>query len=319
MSPEYLQTVCSSECIQKVCRTQELLEIIFSCLNPSAVKNASLVSRLWRSVIGKPKFWTWSKIKLENCEMEVIQSRIIQLVSQVDICIFGHKTAELSEKLLRRIIDRDICQLKTLKFEEFSILFSTSVDRDLLAEAITKVETVRIKGMSSETGRSIFSAVASSLNMTLRSLSLNTGSTLCYDDTAGKAIVKLEEVSLCATSLIPSQYESIFESIITCNDLKLKALHISHDNLSGVTTSSLVTAMSRLKAVTLCDTGLVPAQITEMFKLVAKGNCSLRKLHLREIHLSTVQPELITQATSRLQVLKLEPTKSKYIEPCRVT
>ena len=305
MSPECLQTVCKSDCMQKVCRTQELLEMIFSCLNPSAVKNASLVSRLvskncilnvlnifcrlWRSVIGKPKFWTWSKIKLENCEMEVIQSRIIQLVSQVDICIFGHKTAELSEKLLRRIIDRDICQLKTLKFEEFSILFSTSVDRDLLTEAITKVETVRIKGMSSETGRSIFSAVSSSVNMTLRSLSLNTGSTLCYDQTAGKAIVKLEEVSLCATSLIPSQFESIFESIITCNDLKLKALHISHDNLSGVTTSSLVTAMSRLKAVTLCDTGLVPAQITEMFKVVAKGNCSLRKLHLREIHLSTVQ------------------------------
>lgn len=46
MSPEYLQTVCSSECMQKVCRTQELLEIIFSYLNPSAVKNASLVSRL---------------------------------------------------------------------------------------------------------------------------------------------------------------------------------------------------------------------------------------------------------------------------------
>ena len=46
MSPECLQTVCKSDCMQKVCRTQELLEMIFSCLNPSAVKNASLVSRL---------------------------------------------------------------------------------------------------------------------------------------------------------------------------------------------------------------------------------------------------------------------------------
>ena len=46
--------------VLRVLGTPDLLELIFTYLHPADVKHARLVSRLWSSVIERPKFWRWS-------------------------------------------------------------------------------------------------------------------------------------------------------------------------------------------------------------------------------------------------------------------
>ena len=50
----------SEDPVLRVLGTPDLLELIFTHLNPADVRHARLVSRLWSSVIERPKFWRWS-------------------------------------------------------------------------------------------------------------------------------------------------------------------------------------------------------------------------------------------------------------------
>ena len=56
----------SEDPVLSVMDTPDLLEIIFTYLHPADVKHARLVSRLWSSVIEKPKYLRWARISLAS-------------------------------------------------------------------------------------------------------------------------------------------------------------------------------------------------------------------------------------------------------------
>ena len=63
-----------------------ILEAVFSHLSPSDIKTAALVSRTWRMVVETPRFWTKLRLRVDDENLsEVMQSRIIQLMSEIQI------------------------------------------------------------------------------------------------------------------------------------------------------------------------------------------------------------------------------------------
>ena len=257
---------------------------------------------------------------------EVMESRVIHLVPQLDIKMFGLGTAGMAERVFRRIVSGDISQLKRINVEECQLLSSASNDHDLAAEALTRVETLGVGVISTDLARALFQKISSSENVTLVNLSIhqtfeNCGSEI--DEIVGllaTALVRLEVVYVSGSCLSQTQFLRIFQSITNCQDLRLRSLNISVEDLSGVGAGELVSAVCRLGQVSFSETGLLSHQIVALLRCVADGNSNLRNVFLKEISLESVPPKLINQARARLQVLELDYCKSsKYIEPCRVT
>ena len=278
-------------------------------------------------MIEKAKFWRWSKVRLDIWDVEeVMESRVIHLVPQLDIKMFGLGTTGVAERVFRRIVSGDISQLKRINVEECQLLSSASNDHDLAAEALTRVETLDVGVISTDLARALFQKISSSENVTLVNLSIhqtfkNCGSEI--DEIVGllaTALVRLELVYVSRSSLSQTQFLRIFQSITNCQDLRLRSLNISVEDLSGVGAGELVSAVSRLGQVSFSETGLLSHQIVALLRCVADGKSNLRNVFLKEISLESVPPKLINQARARLQVLELDYCKSsKYIEPCRVT
>ena len=264
---------------------------------------------------------------------EVMESRVIHLVPQLDIKMFGLGTAGMAERVFRRIVSGDISQLKRINVEECQLLSSASNDHDLAAEALTRVETLDVGVISTDLARALFQKISSSENVTLANLSIHQTfknseieieiDEIEIDEIVGllaTALVRLELVYVSRSCLSQTQFLRIFQSITNCQDLRLRSLNISVEDLSGVGAGELVSAVCRLGQVSFSETGLLSHQIVALLRCVADGNSNLRNVFLKEDSLESVPPKLINQARARLQVLELDYCKSsKYIEPCRVT
>ena len=94
-----------------------ILETVFRHLSPSDIKTASLVSKTWRRILNRPRFW--SKMKLIVCNrsdrtFKDMKSRLIQLVSEIEISGIGEVKTNLIEKLFSMIVSGKLPQLKII-------------------------------------------------------------------------------------------------------------------------------------------------------------------------------------------------------------
>ena len=112
-------------------------------------------------------------------------------------------------------------------------------------------------------------------------------------DILAEAVLRLEYIDLCRKELTPDQVKTTFSKLANCENLPMKVLDISENDLSSVPTNVLVKAISRLETVTLDSTRLIPTQINGIFSLVAeRTSLKLRKVDLRSNEVRSVPEEL---------------------------
>ena len=110
-----------------------MLERVFHLLPPRDLKAVVLVCRWWREVGEAPALWVWVCLRVASRNIgympEVLDSRRLQAVRRME-------AREVSEELLQAVVRHP--GLKEMVVRN-SIL--SSVDPELLAQAVTKLDT----------------------------------------------------------------------------------------------------------------------------------------------------------------------------------
>ena len=302
--------VCHKEVTAEMSSNPVILETVFSHLSPSDIKRAALVSRTWRMVVEKPRFWTKLRLTVTNNNIsEVMQSRSIRLVSGIEFNDLrqNKKTFEMIEELFRAIA---ICE--NFKLTELNVSYNdlSSVPADVLGKAIPRLQSVNLlkTDLTDDQVQSIFHMIANCENLKLRVLDIG-GNNLSSvpADVLVKAISTLERVNLRLTYLTPDQVQSIFHKIANCENQKLTELCIGGNNLSSIPADELARAISRLETVKMVSTKLTPDQVQSIFHMIADCmNLKLTKLDISPNILSSVPADVLVKAISRLKKVNLK-------------
>ena len=121
-------------------------------------------------------------------------------------------------------------------------------------------------------------------------------------DILAQAVVRLEEIKV-ATKLTLRQVEGIFNKIADCENFALKRLNMYRKDLSSVPAEVLVKVISSMETVDLRFAHLTPAQINNIFTLVAERKSSkLRKVHFWKNDISSVPDGLRERAMNSISV-----------------
>ena len=113
----------------------------------------------------------------------------------------------------------------------------------------------------------------------------------------------LHTLDLSHTRLTTGQLQAIFTSIIEANDLKLRKLNLSWNDLSSVSASAVSQAAARLEEVALSYSRLTVSQIQEVLVVVSSSqeHIKLARLDLQGNNISTLSPRILSRAIIRLQ------------------
>ena len=182
------------------------------------------------------------------------------------------------------------------------------VDRSNLASMVERLDSRRLKGVRRlvverdvEVSEELLEAVAS--HPGLRELNM-TGDDLSRVEPGMLADIvnKMEKAVLWGTKLTTLQVTVLCQ--VMEENSQLKTLNLGWNNLSGVEPQLLASMVSKIENVYLKNTNLTNQQVTVLCQ-VMKENCELKCVNLHNNNLSSVQPELLASAVSKVAEVDL--------------
>jgi len=271
----------------------EMLERVFHLLPPRDLKAVVLVCRWWREVGEAPALWVWVCLRVRRWNIgympEVLDSRRLQAVRTLEV-------REVSEELLQAVVRHPGLKVMVVVMAYFS-----SVDPELLAQAVTQLEEVMLwySYLTPQQVTAICTAMTG--NSQLKTLHLSDINLSTVDaGILAQVVTQLEEVGLWATDLTPQQVEAIFAALDT--SCQLKILRIGGSNLSSVDPDVLARVANKLETVDIAKTQLTGQQMTRILTR------SLLTTNLKELDMrgnEEVEEELRRQAGTVIKVLKV--------------
>ena len=310
-------------------RLSPILEQIFRFLSPADIKAAALVcrsgkiyhlfnyiclkSRNWKLVLETPRFWSWTRvIELTSDNFEEIFSsqRFQKTINSVRLMEVTGLQLELF-----------FCGLVGCKIRNLDLSYNdcSSVSPHTLSQSIVKLEKVNLNktSLSSTQVNSIFKTLHTE-KLTLDKVNLRWNN--LYSVSAGllsEALVNLEVVNLSLTDLTAQQVEAVFAAIVGGNVLRLKSLSVSYNNLGEVPMESLSQAAVELEEINLYRTELSSVQVREiLLQIVKTRGGKLHSINLGGNNLSSVPPELLCQAVTLLETVKVSRS---HLTPAQVS
>jgi len=194
-------------------------------------------------------------------------------------------------------------KLKTLNLSCTNL---SSVDADILARAVTRLEEVWLgcNELTPHQVEAIFAALSTSSQ--LKTLDLG-GNNLSAVDAKilAQPVTQLEEVNLYKTQLTPEQVTAICTAI--AGDSQLKTLELTGSDLSRVDAEILAKAITKLEEVELVNTQMTPQQVEAIFAAL-NGPTQLKRLIISANNLSTVDPRELALAVNKLEEVWMDRT-----------
>ena len=215
--------------------------------------------RFWNRVIEKPKFWSWAQLLVNKYNYhEVLHSRRVNTVQKIKISV-------------------NACKDNTI----------TNILENLLSAVLEsrchllRLEVVRGKG--------------SNLLVDLTSLD---------QELLSRTLVRLEEISFTDSICSPlssEQLVSVFTAIEQTNKLKLRKLNFPNKDYSEVQPGVLASVLVKLEETNILEIPRVcqlsPEQVRSLFsKMGASPDINIKKINLRDLDCSDVEPELYSAA-----------------------
>ena len=295
--------------VLRVLGTPDLLELIFTHLNPADVKHARLVSRLWSSVIERPKFWRWARISLARRGQELLSCRVLHLV-EITVC------PEAEESLRRRFItalaDGTISRIQKVVFSgsrssvepeilsrnRFSSAFLTPIEIDQLSEYPGYEFLSQIK--ADQPYRALNREDVYKLYWTPRYEFLSS----IEPELLSSAVVRVKECGFEDCALNTRQ---LITAIAHEEDLRLTSLDISRNSLEDVETDDLVRAILRLEKISMTGESLEQNQINQLFDSIvntSRENLPI-ELQISSCDLSSVSASHLVEALRKFPRLRL--------------
>ena len=289
-----------------------ILETVFRHLSPSDIKTASLVSKTWRRILNRPRFW--SKMKLIVCNQsdrtfKVMKSRLIQLVSEIEISGIGEVKTNLIEKLFSMIVSGKLPQLKIIhtRGNKCSGNFNlSSLSPELISQTVIRLEKCDFKMFDFSANQiiTILENIIQTKHMKLKELFL-----LNYlqrhefyripANIMMQAALRLELSDITFFLRSDEDIKSWYKLIGETHILRMRYLK-NYGNTFFVPPDVLTTAMLRIENIEMSM--LTTNQSLYLFnKIVSSENMKLKKIRLKNCDLSHISPDILSQGVFRLE------------------
>ena len=300
-----------------VVRNPVIMDIVFSFLPTKDIKTVALVSPTWRKMTRHSKYWAACHVQISREEFEdMFESERVRSVGS--LTLLSDLTEEQQERLLARREDFPSLHDVTVK---------CPMSADLLSVLSVTVRRLKIGfTLSPAHAEAVCQAVSevAEASLHLRCLSHFTWAELsragggCVSaDTLAQVVVRVQEVAMSSRTLNSDQARAIFLAIRDCKTLRLRTLNLYEERLSSVPPEVLAEAVTRLEVAILPSTRLTSPQVKAVFRAIAtSNNLRLQTLNLGTERLSSVPPDQLAEAVTRLKVAKLQDT---HLTPAQVS
>jgi len=201
-----------------------------------------------------------------NSNLSLVDPELLaQAVTQLEEVGFGDTWLGYTQSTPQQVTAictaiRGNSQLKRLKLWDNKL---SSVNSDILAQAVTQLEEVVLRDTHLTTQQVTTICTAMTGNSKLKKLNLSQNNLSSVDaNILAKAVTQLEEVGIGFTHLTPHQVGAILTALDTSGHIK--KLWISHSNLSSVDPDMLARVVNKLKIVDIYNTRLTRQQRTKI-------------------------------------------------------
>ena len=266
--------------------TIEVLEYLCRAV----IKVEANLKRLVVSVLGRidlldPELLSQAVVRLEECHLylpSLSQTQIDSLFTAIQ------KSENLKLKMLE--LAHDDC---------------SKVPPEILASALVKLEDVNVCAVTENQVKCLYDKMANSEIMNIRHIDSN-----LFDDENvspelfAEAFVRVERLD--TVSIDQEKTGALLRKIASLDSMKLKSLILEEEiDLSSFSSAVVCEAVVKLEELTIRCV-LNPNLATEIFTRVAHCEpLKLKALSLYAEDLSSVSPEVLTQAVSRLEKVEL--------------
>ena len=293
-----------------------ILETVFRHLSPSDIKTASLVSKTWRRILNRPRFW--SKMKLRVCnrsgrtfQVKVMKSRIIQLVSEIEVSVgrVNSNLINMIEKLFNSIVSGKLPQLKiilTRGYKCYRNFNLCSLSPELISQTVIRLEKCDFKmfNFSANQIRTILDNIIQTKHLKLKELFLLNFSQ-CEEfykippNIMMQAALRLELSDITFFLKSDEDVKSWYKLIGETHILRMRFLE-NMRNTFFVPPDVLTAAMLRIENIEMSK--LTRNQSLCLFnKIVSSENMKLKKIRLVNCDLSHISPDILSQGVFRLE------------------
>ena len=295
------ENVSASQYLRKqISLNPVILAQIFRHLAPSDLKSAALVCRSWWSLVEQPRYWSWAETRLTRADFaKKFRSRRLRNIGSV--------RTDLSEVQMRKLL----LSLSDWRMRRLAVSYInlSSVSPQVLSSALVRLETLELClcRLTKDQVRDVFTRVADSEDLALRSLSINFSDlTSVPGPVLARALVRLRSVNLWLCRLTTDQVTTVLTTILQTNNLRLQSLTLNPSDLSSVSARLLSSAVLRLEEVNMSYTDLSSHHLSQICEdILAAKQLRLRSLQLNSTNLSSLEPNLLASAMVKLERLDL--------------
>jgi len=222
------------------------------------------------------------EVELSDTDMSTIQCEMIFLES-----------AKTSSKLVKLNIEGN----------------DLSLVSEIMGKAICKMKEVNLRrtSLTPQQCEEIFVECAKNSSKLAKLDIEDNDLSLVSPEIMGKAICKMEEVTMRDTHLTTQQCEMIFSESAK-NSSKLAKLDISYNDIFMVNPDVLAKVTCQMEEVNMRCTGLTSQQCEEIFLECAKISSKLVKLDIEFNDLSLISPEIMGKAICKMKEVDLRST-----------
>jgi len=270
------------------------------------------VSKGWWQLAGDPFLWKHFNLQVTSSNLvdldKILGMQRFSSISSIS-CLHG----ELDCSHMDMIRDTSINQL------EFNGCDLTKVWPEVFAGLINKMESVSVSlkvGTNLSVAQKIqmFSLMTQSTNLTeleLLFIDLSEVSVSMFV----MAITSLQRISLKGNNLTLEQKGKLFQAMRSSS--YLKHLKMMKNDLNSVGYEDLAKAVNKLEIVEILHCRLYPPQIVAIFEEMAKET-SIKDLNLKFNILSSVNPDVLAKALSKIESVNIAGCRLKTGQVCKL-
>ena len=295
----------------------DVLELIFSFLDPNTIKSVASVSKWWKNVVEKRSLWKWAKAKMTQpslweagCTNEELYANSLQQLEIVESnrLTFLEEIHLLDTRKIRGHMNEivtNLVQIDNLKNVVLSVGKNSEIDPQSIAKLVSSVEKFKLSccddddsdaswtprrrnpGYNEEIIPAIMRELVSNERSQTKSLNINIqGGFILLNvdpDLFARGTMKLENLSTYDAGMTQLQGQKILECLATAETDSLKELNLKLI-LSQIPPETLSEAAGKLRKLVLGSpaglTGMTVNQAVSLFQKMKSKESALERLTL---------------------------------------
>ena len=298
--PKISSTSCPSEDFSSRC-APEVLEHILHFLPPRDLKSAVMVNKKWYEVGGKPKLWSWCKLRLQSSEGNLPEAfaflkRTMRIRSLEAFSLSSDETAKLMAVLAENT------SLEEVGFDDCSM---EEVKPGVLSSAVSDLGKVHLENLTTtgEQMTAFFSSATSHCKLSSLIVAEVDLSGVAPDLLSTAA--KLMELYMNNILLTPEQTRVLWTAIE--EESNFSSFQFAGVNLANVNLEALAKVARRAVKIDLGNAALTADQANAVVIALAE-NEQIQEVDLSDNSLTDVEPGLLVRALAKTRKLNLANT-----------